>query len=623
MVAQFSRSSIFKDIDSLEPGEDFIEVVERTIRSCEFLLVLIGKNWLNAKDDKGELRLGAPDDPVTSEICAALDAKVRVIPLLLGGARMPSRDSLPERLKPIHRITAMEIPDALFHQRVDILIRIIAEAEDARPSSTSPKGEAPGVTRKKPAAKHQSPTRGISPNNPRRNKPAENYESSIEGFPPSKSVPEVESWAKRYAEVASRPGVFVLGCFARHATLYSQQVRALNLIYELHSTGKVKERSQIAVIGAGAGGLAAAGGLARKGCEVTVFERCQNVLALQANAVHRRLHPHIYDWPANDASDSQAHLPIFDWEADSADRVVDRLRGSWESLKRHEEIEAHFSVEILDLFHDTSARKHIISWKEFDENPKQRSFDILVLALGQGTEPEWKYGRSYWSPDNLDDCFDGRRKNERWLISGLGDSAFADLMRVCVANFRCEDVVRVLESTDGINGIKEELNRINARSDVSNAELSRQFSNISTGQLASGKLEDRLAQMLNKTAPHVFLTGTTPYLYGRGSSVLNRFIVLLLSRLGAFTFLPGPSGQVNPHGDRYRVNFDNQSLQVFDRVILRHGTASSIIDFMRRFIGPHSSAELQQVWSQEAPDRDPSRWPKWPLGFFDRRVKAR
>ena len=52
-------------------------------------------------------------------------------------------------------------------------------------------------------------------------------------------------------------GVYVLGCFARHVTVRSQQVRALNLVYSLHEEFGLEGKS-VAIIGAGAAGLTAA-----------------------------------------------------------------------------------------------------------------------------------------------------------------------------------------------------------------------------------------------------------------------------------------------------------------------------------------------------------------------------
>src|SRR6266849_9844494 len=92
------RDQVFMDIDTIEPGVDFIDVVNQAVGSCDVLLALIGRQWTTAVDAKGRRRLEDEDDFVRLEIKAALDRKVRVIPVLLQGASMPGSDELPQAL---------------------------------------------------------------------------------------------------------------------------------------------------------------------------------------------------------------------------------------------------------------------------------------------------------------------------------------------------------------------------------------------------------------------------------------------------------------------------------------------------------------------------------------------
>jgi TIR domain len=42
----FGRDQVFMDIDSIEPGVDFAQVVEDTMGRCEAVVALIGPHWL-------------------------------------------------------------------------------------------------------------------------------------------------------------------------------------------------------------------------------------------------------------------------------------------------------------------------------------------------------------------------------------------------------------------------------------------------------------------------------------------------------------------------------------------------------------------------------------------------
>lgn len=125
LTDRFPKSDVFMDVDSLRAGDDFVDAIDSMVRSCDVLLAIIGKDWLAAKDKKGRFRLGAIEDFVTLEICAALEARVLVIPLLVGSACMPLRCELPKLLKPIARLQAEKIPDVGFRTSVDRLINSI------------------------------------------------------------------------------------------------------------------------------------------------------------------------------------------------------------------------------------------------------------------------------------------------------------------------------------------------------------------------------------------------------------------------------------------------------------------------------------------------------------------
>ena len=40
------------DVDSVDPGEDFVKTVEETVGSCDVLIAVIGKGWLTFKCDQ-------------------------------------------------------------------------------------------------------------------------------------------------------------------------------------------------------------------------------------------------------------------------------------------------------------------------------------------------------------------------------------------------------------------------------------------------------------------------------------------------------------------------------------------------------------------------------------------
>jgi TIR domain len=68
----FSRNKIFMDVDSIEPGLDFISILKNQVANCDILLALIGQSWLSASDEEGRRRLANQNDFVRVEIASSL-----------------------------------------------------------------------------------------------------------------------------------------------------------------------------------------------------------------------------------------------------------------------------------------------------------------------------------------------------------------------------------------------------------------------------------------------------------------------------------------------------------------------------------------------------------------------
>jgi hypothetical protein len=146
----FGEHRVFRDIDSIEPGLDFVEAIERAIDSSDVVLVVIGKNWLTATDESGQPRLQNPDDYVRLEIASALKRNIRVVPLLMPGASMPHRNELPDDLVGLTRRNAFPMNDSSWRDDARRLIgqleRVVegSERNRIRERDKSPQGSPPG-----------------------------------------------------------------------------------------------------------------------------------------------------------------------------------------------------------------------------------------------------------------------------------------------------------------------------------------------------------------------------------------------------------------------------------------------------------------------------------------------
>lgn len=147
LTGHFGRDNVFVDVDTIQPGEDFLEVIDQSLRSSSVVVALIGRAWLNAADATGRRRLDRSDDVVRTEIAKALARRVRVIPALVGNAVMPEAKDLPDDLQLLARRQAIEITDTRFHQDVDRLIQAITDTPAVPPAPSAPSSASPAERR--------------------------------------------------------------------------------------------------------------------------------------------------------------------------------------------------------------------------------------------------------------------------------------------------------------------------------------------------------------------------------------------------------------------------------------------------------------------------------------------
>jgi hypothetical protein len=143
LAQRFGTSNVFIDVDSIEPGIDFADAIHDAIGRCDVLLALIGRQWATAVDETGRRRLDSPDDYVVLELEAALERKLRVIPVLVDGADVPSPEILPPALRPLVRRNAVRLDHETFRSDAAWLVQRLAEPLSAAGGRAAPAVETP------------------------------------------------------------------------------------------------------------------------------------------------------------------------------------------------------------------------------------------------------------------------------------------------------------------------------------------------------------------------------------------------------------------------------------------------------------------------------------------------
>jgi len=121
LLRHFEAEQVFMDVDSIPPGVDFVTFLDEAVAQCDVLLAVIGSTWTEASDSDGARRLMLEDDFVRIEIESAIRQGKLIVPVLVGGAKMPRSADLPIGLQPITRRNAVELKHAQFANDIDRL----------------------------------------------------------------------------------------------------------------------------------------------------------------------------------------------------------------------------------------------------------------------------------------------------------------------------------------------------------------------------------------------------------------------------------------------------------------------------------------------------------------------
>lgn len=371
-------------------------------------------------------------------------------------------------------------------------------------------------------------------------------------------------------EVRGWNDVYLLGCIDRRVTLYSQQVRALNLAAALVASKRVRPRQTVLVVGAGAGGLTCAAGLHRLGVRVKVLERAHEVMPLFQQGANRWMHPRVYDWPHDGWESPRAALPVLDWGHALVGDVRSELLEGWAEFDGADGMEVLTGVTEVALG-DASESERTVTW-----SPKGRMRPAAtILAVGFGLEvPDYPEEKSYWENDDLDnDRIDARPR--RWLVSGCGDGGLTDLLRLRLRGFQHDQMLERFTQDPRMAKIREEI--LHIESDPAMQDRSNALHDAYMG-LDAPWVIDRMKESL-RPQNTVFLASATADFLNRGASVLNRFLAAQLYHAGGFELRRERVKSVIREGKGYVVHFDSGRSEPFDRVVRRHGPHAALATF--------------------------------------------
>lgn len=148
LEALVGSGNIFRDVEDINPGDDFVKAIEQNLRRAKVLLIIIGRNWLTAKDDQGVSRLRNPKDFVRLEIETALRLGHQIIPVLIDDALMPAPEDLPESIAAITYRQALVCSDSRWDEDVNRLFGVLLKSQNGIDKNSGSKRLLPVISGK-------------------------------------------------------------------------------------------------------------------------------------------------------------------------------------------------------------------------------------------------------------------------------------------------------------------------------------------------------------------------------------------------------------------------------------------------------------------------------------------
>src|SRR5262245_10668273 len=129
----FGSECAFMDTSSISVGSQWEHVIESALATAKTVIVVIGPTWLTAgQTEFGERRIEDSEDWVRRELLAALASAKKVVPVLVRGAKLPPEKALPELLRPLTKLHAIEIRRDNWNHDLQLLLAQLDDRRAAR-----------------------------------------------------------------------------------------------------------------------------------------------------------------------------------------------------------------------------------------------------------------------------------------------------------------------------------------------------------------------------------------------------------------------------------------------------------------------------------------------------------
>ncbi|MDP9176020.1 MAG: hypothetical protein M3O30_19460 [Planctomycetota bacterium] len=246
------------------------------------------------------------------------------------------------------------------------------------------------------------------------------------------------------------------------ASIRDMSVRAGELVARLLAYDKIKNDSNVLIVGAGVAGVSCAAALLTLSqCRVTLNDKIKSPLSLQTAVRHRHVTPHGFDWPYYFYRRNRYPLlgsSAMPWNGGAADDVAKQFNARFGLLVGQQPRGRFHSVMANPIVHWTYDPRQgwDVRFQSLPESgaPIRQQFTHLVLCCGIGAENDTLGGYQGYRFWDFEDPFLSTGamaldSNDHVLISGGGDGGLNDFVRLLTGESTPENLLPSLEALIG------------------------------------------------------------------------------------------------------------------------------------------------------------------------------
>lgn len=337
--------------------------------------------------------------------------------------------------------------------------------------------------------------------------------------------------------------IYHIGPFARRISFATQQTRALNLVWALKRSGRIRERDEVVVIGGGLAGITAAASLAEMKCQVTLLERKDVALWQQRGTKHRVVHPNINHWPEKVAHPTTS-LAIFDWFSGECASVIAGIYDSWK--------ENYVDTNRVHFIGGVTAERHLAEEENrvsflISPTKESKSYKAAIIAAGFAEEKFLSNYKceSYWNEDRLED-FRDEDSSRSFVVNGCGDGGLIDALRLAYKRKEFGGgklAISVAETLDNKSRTSKIIRAAEKKAASLNDEEAAAF-HLEAEYLRAAKalpsdLREMLVKALYEKRGVVTLLGREPTPYSLAAAPINKLLLTIAKNNGRIDYDPG------------------------------------------------------------------------------------